>query len=267
MLDKFAISQIIRTEAFRIGFDEIGFSAAIELTEDKKRLQEWLINGFNADMAFMEKNFEKRVNPLLLVEGSRSVITVLKNYYPTDSKLSTKYPKIARFAYGNDYHVVMKNKMWQLFSFIKSELYHGLKGRCFVDSAPLLERALGVKAGLGWIGKNGMLINKKLGSYFFIGELVVNLELPYNKTEIKNYCGTCNRCIENCPLNAINQNKTIDANRCVSYHTIENKGIIPETIKNNLNGWTFGCDICQEVCPWNRKATPTNEPEFQPTEK
>ncbi|MCL2072447.1 MAG: tRNA epoxyqueuosine(34) reductase QueG [Marinilabiliaceae bacterium] len=264
MINKEKISERIKEVSNLIGFDAIGFSAAQELTEDKERLQEWLERGFNADMDFMKKNIEKRLNPTLLEDGCLSVITVLKNYYPADSTLSTTIPRIARFAYGNDYHKVMKSKMWLLFSFIKNELFPQLKGRCFVDSAPVMERSLGVKAGLGWIGKNGMLINRKLGSYFFIGELFVNLELPYNKIEIKNGCGTCSRCIESCPVNAINENKTIDANKCISYHTIENKGVIPELIKSNLNGWIHGCDVCQETCPWNRFAKATNEPEFQP---
>ena len=253
MTEKTNISQKIRELAFNVGFDDIGFYPAKELTDEKKHLQTWLADGFHADMKYMEKNLEKRVNPALLVEGSVSVITVIKNYFPNSSNLSLQAPKIARFAYNQDYHVVMKEKMQQLFSLIKTEIYPNLKGRCFVDSAPLLEKALAVKAGMGWIGKNSLLINKKWGSWIFTGELVVNIELAYNSVEIENGCGTCTLCIESCPTNAIKQNKTIDANRCISYHTIENKGFIPDSVKNKMQGWAYGCDICQEVCPWNRK--------------
>ena len=266
MLNDDKITSKIGKEAHRLGFDDIGISAAIELFDNKKYFTAWLKGGLQAGMKFMEKNIEKRVNPALLVDECLSVITVIKNYYPKNSKLSTQIPKISRFAYGNDYHSVMKNKMEQLFSFIKTELYPNLKGRCFVDSAPILERALGVRAGLGWIGKNGMLINRNLGSYFFMGELLLNVKLPFNKNEEKNRCGKCNLCIDSCPVGAINQNKTIDSNKCISYHTIENKGIIPKKIIQKQNGWIFGCDICQEVCPWNKKAKSTEETEFQPSE-
>ena len=267
MFDKEKITQTIKNEAFKLGFDAVGFSPAKELTEDKEHLHKWLSEGFNANMGYMAKNFDKRANPSLLVDKSLSVISLLKNYYPSDSKLSSQEFKIARYAYGIDYHVVIKEMMKRLFSFIKTKLYPDLEGRCFVDSAPLLERALAVKAGLGWIGKNSMLINRNSGSYFFIGELVINLELNYNNTVIKESCGTCNQCIKSCPVNAITPHRTIDANKCISYHTIENKGIIPEIFKEKMNGWIFGCDICQEVCPWNKRAKPTDIQEFQPSEK
>ena len=266
-MDTKEITTAIQNEALRLGFDDIGFSPAEELTENKEHLQKWLDAGYHADMKYMENNFDKRINPAILVNGSKSVISVLKNYFPTDSKLSSQYPKIARYAYGNDYHFVIKEKLNLLFSFIKTELFHNLEGRCFIDYAPLLERYLAAKAGLGWIGKNSMLINRKSGSYFFIGELVINLELTYNNSQVKNGCGTCNRCLENCPVNAITPYKTIDSNKCISYHTIENKGDISENVKNKMNEWIFGCDICQEVCPWNKRAIPTKEQAFYPSEK
>jgi epoxyqueuosine reductase len=267
MINKEKIAEIIKKQASNVGFDAIGFSRVKELIDEKKLLQAWLKDDNHAAMRYMSNNLDKRVNPALLVDGGLSVITVLKTYYPADNKLSLHYPKIARFAYGKDYHFVMKEKLNSLFSFIKKELYPDLTGRCFVDSAPILEKSFAVNAGLGWIGKNSMLINKNLGSYFFIGEIVINLELPYNVLEVKNGCGKCKRCIENCPTNAISENKCINSNKCISYHTIENKGNVPEDIKNKLNGWIFGCDICQEVCPWNRMAKPTNETDFMPSKE
>jgi epoxyqueuosine reductase len=213
---------------------------------------------------YMANHFEKRTNPALLVEGTISVITVLKNYYPPDHQLSINAPKISRYAYGLDYHVVMKEKLAQLFDFIREQLYPGLVGRLFVDSAPVLERSLAVRAGLGWIGKNNMLIHRKLGSYVFIGEMLVNMDLPYGTNLINDGCGGCSRCVDACPTKAILPGRQIDANRCISYHTIENKGEIPQHLKGQFDGWIFGCDICQEVCPWNRKAEAHQEPAFTP---
>jgi epoxyqueuosine reductase len=261
--EKENITLVIREEALKIGFDEIGFTTASELSADRIRLKEWLNNNFHAGMSYMANHFEKRLNPNLLEENGKSVISVLKSYHPENDRLSTQSPKIARYAYGKDYHAVMKEKMAKLFSFIKKTFYPDLKGRCFVDSAPLLERSLAVRAGLGWIGKNGMLINRRLGSYVFIGELVIDIDLTYNNIEEKNRCGNCSKCTEACPTKAIIGNSTVDSNKCISYLTIENKGEIPEKYKNKLSGWIFGCDICQEVCPWNRIAKPMNEPEFK----
>jgi len=259
------MANLIRSEAGKLGFDDIGFSPAHELVEDRQRLQNWLNNGYNAGMAYMANHFEKRVNPALLVEGSLSVITVLKNYYPQNQNLSLKAPKISRYAYGVDYHLVIKDKLSRLFNFIREHIYADVQGRFFVDSAPLLERALAVRARLGWIGKNSMLIHRKLGSYVFIGELVVNLELPYANDLMNDGCGGCTRCIDACPTSAILPDRQVDANRCISYQTIENHSPLPEEYKGKFDNWVFGCDICQEVCPWNRKATPHSELEFNPS--
>ncbi len=256
------MANLIRYQAGKLGFDDIGFSPVHELVDDKQRLQNWLNNGYNAGMAYMANHFEKRVNPALLVEGSLSVITVLKNYYPQNQNLSLKAPKISRYAYGVDYHLVIKDKLSRLFNFIREHIYADVQGRFFVDSAPLLERALAVRARLGWIGKNSMLIHRKLGSYVFIGELVVNLELPYANDLMNDGCGGCTRCIDACPTKAILPERQVDANRCISYQTIENRSPLPEAYKGKFDNWVFGCDICQEVCPWNRKATPHSEPEF-----
>lgn len=261
------MAQEIRAEALRLGFDEVGFSPAKELIDDKERLVKWLDNGYNAGMGYMANHFEKRVNPALLVEGSLSVITVLCNYNPSESPLSQKAPKISRYAYGLDYHDTIRKKLSALFDFIRENHYPQLEGRFFVDSAPLLERSLAVRAGLGWIGKNNMLINRKLGSYVFIGELVVNLELPYHESPMKDHCGGCRKCVDACPTQAILPGRVIDGNKCISYLTIENKGEIPDVFEGKLEGWTFGCDICQEVCPWNRKAPFTEEPDFSPSQE
>lgn len=259
------IADSIRQEALRLGFDDIGFSPAVELSEDKERLKKWLDKGYHANMGYMTNHFDKRVNPALLVEGALSVITVLKNYYPSDHSISQSFPKISRYAYGLDYHEVIKEKLSQLFDFIRHNIFSELNGRFFVDSAPLLERSLAVKAGLGWIGKNSLFIHPKLGSYTFIGELVVNLVIPYSDTPAKDRCGNCTRCIDACPTAAILPDKQIDANRCISYQTIENRDLIPEWFKNKMNNWTYGCDICQEVCPWNSKIKPHSEPMFNPS--
>lgn len=258
---------LIRDQALRLGFDAIGFSRAEELVEDKERFKKWLDKGYNAGMGYMANHFDKRMNPALLVEGSLSVITVLKNYYPSSHSLATSSPKISRYAFGTDYHFVVKDQLSKLFDYIREHIYPELQGRFFVDSAPLLERALAVRAGLGWIGKNSMFINRKLGSFVFIGELVVNLDLPENQDVVNDGCGGCTRCIDACPTAAILPNRQVDASRCISYQTIEHKGDIPESLKGRFEGWIFGCDTCQEVCPWNRKAQSHNEPAFKPSEE
>lgn len=249
-------SQIVKKLALDEGFDLCGITKAQELSDDAVRLQAWLAARYNADMQWMENNFEKRTNPALLVEGAKSVIIVLVNYYPSEYPFENKHMKISRYALGVDYHFVVKEKLHRLFEAIKSNLGE-LKGRVFVDSAPVMERALARQAGLGWIGKNSLLLNKKLGSYFFIGELIVDMELEYD-TPVSDHCGNCRKCIEACPTRAIVADKVIDSNKCISYHTIENKGDIPQDIAENMKGRIFGCDICQEVCPWNVMLKPTS---------
>ena len=253
----------IREEALRLGFSDIGFAAVEHLKADEEYLKSWLNQGFHAGMGYMGNHFDKRVNPALLVDGARTVVSVLMNYYPKSGQTDPSAPKIARYAYGKDYHFVIKEKLQILFDFIKKEIYPELEGRFFTDSAPVLDRAWAKKSGLGWIGKNTNLIHKKLGSFVFIGELIINLELPGGEP-VKEACGRCRRCLDACPTGALMAPYQLDANKCTSYLTIEHKGDIPEVFRGKLDNWVFGCDICQEVCPWNWKARPTQEEAFQP---
>lgn len=255
--------QSIKDKALELGFDAVAFTDANELTNDAKRLKEWLNLGYHADMNYMAANFDKRINPSKLVEGTKSVILVLHNYYPSAKPFDEDGYKIARYAYGKDYHDVVKAKLQQLFDYIKLEIFPGLEGRLFTDSAPVLERALAAKAGLGWIGKNTNLIHPKIGSYFFIGELIVNLPLTIG-SPINNYCGGCTKCIDACPTQALSTDGKLNSNRCISYLTIENKGEIPDEFTGKFQNRIYGCDICQEVCPWNRKAQPHREAQFEP---
>lgn len=263
MADIRQMSGAIRKEALRLGFADCGFSRAEALGEDRPRLQEWLDQGHQGRMGYMANHFEKRCDPTLLVEGARSVISLLFNYYTDKTQEDPLAPILSKYAYGKDYHFVMKEKMQQLFDFIQ-EQFGSVKGRAFVDSAPVLDRAWARKAGLGWIGKNSNLISRSAGSFVFIGELILDLELEYNTLPESDFCGSCTRCIEACPTQAILENRTLDATRCISYLTIELKDDIPEEHRPNLAQRFFGCDICQDVCPWNRKARPHSEPEFEP---
>ncbi|MBI9060766.1 MAG: tRNA epoxyqueuosine(34) reductase QueG [Marinilabiliaceae bacterium] len=253
----------IREEALRLGFSDIGFASVEHLKDDEEYLKSWLNQGFHAGMGYMANHFDKRVNPALLVEGAKTVVSVLMNYYPESGQADSAAPKIARYAYGKDYHFVIKEKLQKLFDFIKKEICPELGGRFFTDSAPVLDRAWARKSGLGWIGKNTNLIHKKLGSFVFIGELIINLELPGGEP-VKEACGRCRLCLDACPTGALMAPYQLDANKCTSYLTIEHKGDIPEVFRGKLDNWVFGCDICQEVCPWNRKARPTQEEAFQP---
>jgi epoxyqueuosine reductase len=215
-------------------------------------------------MAYMANHFEKRCDPTQLVEGARSVISLLYNYYSDAPQKDPEAPVISKYAYGKDYHFVLKEKMNHLFDFIKS-LHPEAEGRVFVDSAPVLDRAWAKKAGLGWIGKNSCLISRNAGSFVFIGEIILNLELDYNQVPEGDFCGSCNRCVEACPTGAILNNRTLDSERCISYQTIENRGDISPELEGSLSGRVFGCDICQDVCPWNRKALHHAEPDFEPS--
>lgn len=248
-----------------MGFDACGIARAEELTEDKSRLLTWLNSGYQADMTYMERNTEKRSDPRLLVDDAKSVIVLLQNYFPEKHEFKSDY-KIAKYAYGEDYHIVLKEKLFSLFNYINKEIAPA-KGRCFTDSAPVQERSWAVKAGLGWIGKNGNLLTRNFGSFVFIAELIIDLELEYDTPNLHNYCGSCNICIDQCPTGAIVSPKVIDSNKCISYLTIENKGAIPETFKGKTENWIFGCDICQDVCPWNKKALPNHESRFSPDDR
>ncbi|MDR0825292.1 MAG: tRNA epoxyqueuosine(34) reductase QueG [Prevotella sp.] len=254
----------IKDYAYSLGFDACGIcKAELVNIEEQQHFNEWIGRLFHADMDYMARNTEKRYNPALLVENARSVICVALNYYP-HTKQAEEYPQFAYYAYGKDYHDVIKTKLRQLFELIKSE-EPSLDGRAFVDTAPVLEHYWAAKAGLGFIGKNSLLIVPKKGSYFFLGELVVNLELEYD-TPLRLSCGNCTRCMDVCPTKAIVRPKVVDANRCISYQTIENKGEIKEDIVSTLNNRLYGCDICQQVCPWNRYARPHKTAEFDPSQ-
>ncbi len=258
-------SQLIREEARRLGFDFVGMAAAVYMEEEARRLEQWLNQGMHGKMQYMENHFEKRVDPTKLVEGAKSVVSLTYNYFPSQKQEDPDAPKIASYAFGEDYHFVVKRKLKSLLQFIEEKI-GAVSGRCFVDSAPVLERDWAKRSGNGWIGKNTLLINPKQGSYFFLAELIIDLELDYD-APMKDFCGTCTRCIDACPTDAIDSNGYIlDGSKCISYFTIELKEAIPESYKGKFENWAFGCDICQEVCPWNRFSKPHQENDFQPHE-
>lgn len=255
-------SHKIKAEAKRLGFLSCGISKARFLDEEAARLDSWLKNNMNGQMKYMENNFAKRLDPGLLFDGAKSVISLLFNYYTDEKQKHSDAPKISKYAYGKDYHIVIKDKLNQLIKFIHNNIGQ-VNGRAFVDSAPVMERSWARLSGLGWIGKNTMLITKNSGSFVFLGELILDIELNYD-TPIENYCGTCSRCIDACPTNAIVEPYIVDGNKCISYFTIELKDEITSEMKQKLNNRIFGCDICQDVCPWNNKAIPHTEPAFNP---
>ena len=258
-------TQQIKTEATRLGFSFCGISKAEFLEEEAPRLEKWLNQKMHGEMQYMENHFDKRLDPTKLVEGSKSVISLMYNYYPSKEQRTDSY-KISRYAYGQDYHQVIKTKLKEMVQYINDEI-GAINARIFVDSAPVLDRAWAKKSGLGWIGKNSMLIHPKQGSYFFLAEIILDLELAYDN-EIKDYCGTCTACIDACPTEAILPDKVVNGSKCISYFTIELKDeILPNEVKGKFNDWMFGCDICQEVCPWNRFSEPHNEPLFNPNDK
>jgi len=258
-------SQQIKEKAIALGFSACGISAIRCLDEERDRLQSWLSNEMNASMLYMANHFEMRLDPGKIEEGAKSVISVLINYYPSKKQTDPAAPKFSKYAYGKDYHLVVKEKLNNLLIFIQSSV-SPCRGRAFVDSAPVLERPLAKAAGLGWIGKNSLLISKEFGSYIFIGELIIDLELKSDDPYTADYCGNCTRCIDACPTSAIVFPRTIDARKCISYHTIENKETIPGSIRENLHNQIFGCDICQDVCPWNKKVIPNQSLDFMPIE-
>ena len=254
-----SLKKYIQQKAEELGFLAIGFAKAEKLIDEEFRLKDWLSNGYHAEMQYMENHFEKRLDPTLLVESSKTVISLAYNYFPQKNQ-NESAPQVAKYAYGEDYHKVVKDKAFVLFEFIKS-LVPNLDGRVFVDSAPVMERQWAEKSGLGWIGKHSLLIRKGIGSFFFLAEIICSLEVePDSPTT--DHCGSCTACIDACPTNAIIDNKIIDSNACISYLTIEKRTELSVDEKAHLNNWAFGCDICQDVCPWNRFASPTTEPRF-----
>lgn len=252
---------LIKAEAQRLGFMSCGISKAGFLEEEASRLEQWLHEGRHGKMQYMENHFDKRLDPTKLVEGSKSVISLLLNYYPAQTQNPQSY-KISKYAYGTDYHFVIKDKLKQLMQFIQEEIGE-VHGRAFTDSAPVLDKAWAERSGLGWRGKNTNLISKKKGSFFFIAELIVDLELDYD-TPVTDHCGSCTACIDACPTQAIVEPYKVDGSKCISYFTIELKEELPTDVKGKFEDWMFGCDICQDVCPWNRFSEPHNEPLFNP---
>lgn len=255
----------IKTEVQRLGFDYCGISKVGFLEEEAPRLEAWLNQKMHGQMSYMENHFDKRLDPGILVPGAKSVISMLLNYYPSEEQKDKSAPKISKYAYGNDYHFVIKEKLNQLLEFIRDEIGE-VDGRAFVDSAPVMDKAWAKKSGLGWIGKHSNLINKQSGSFFFIAELILDLDLEYDGP-IKDYCGTCTQCIDACPTNAIVSPNIVDGSKCISYYTIELKENIPSDVKEKFDNWMFGCDVCQDVCPWNRFSKPHNEPHFSANEE
>ncbi len=257
-------SQFIKEEARRLGFSACGIAKADFLEDEAPKLEQWLKNGHHGSMQYMENHFDKRLDPRLLVEGAKSVVSLSFNYYPEEKQVDNSY-KIAKYAYGEDYHKVVKDKLFELLTSIRDEI-GAVDGRCFVDSAPVLERAWAEKAGLGWNGKHTLLIQKQQGSFFFLAELIIDLELAYDHPFTTNHCGRCTKCIDACPTQAILSNNQIDGSKCISYLTIELKDSIPIQFKDQMDDWMFGCDVCQDVCPWNRFSKSHQEPLFQPKE-
>jgi len=259
-------TQIIKKKAQALGFDFCGIAKAEFLEEEAPRLEQWLNQHMHGKMTYMANYFDKRLDPTQLVEGAKSVISLVYNYYPEEDLAEADNYKIAKYAYGKDYHFVIKQKLKDLLAYMREEIGE-INGRVFVDSAPVMERAWAKKSGLGWVGKHSLLLNRQQGSFFFLAELIIDLELEYDGP-VKDYCGTCTRCMDACPTDAMPEPYVVDGSRCISYFTIELKEQekIPEEFKGKFENWIFGCDICQDVCPWNRFSKPHKEPDFLPDE-
>jgi epoxyqueuosine reductase len=256
-------TQLIKQKAYELGFLYCGVSKAECLEEEAPRLEKWLNNQMHGKMSYMANYFDKRLDPRLLVDGAKSVVSMLLNYYPsTEIEAGEGDYKISKYAYGTDYHYVIKDKLKTLIQFIHEEIGE-VYGRAFVDSAPVMDKVWAKKSGLGWVGKNSNLLNRNMGSFFFIAEIIIDLELEYDGP-VKDYCGTCTRCMDACPTDAISEPYVVDGSKCISYFTIELKEQIPQEVKGKFENWIFGCDICQDVCPWNRFSKPHHEPHFNP---
>ena len=263
-MQKSQLTHYFKERAYAEGFAFVGISKAERMEPEEQRLEEWLNQGMQGKMGYMENHFEKRVDPTLLVPGAKSVISLMYNYYPEKTQSDPEAPKISRYAQGKDYHHVVKHKLKTLLFALEEKLGRPIDGRCFVDSAPVLERDWARRSGLGWVGKNTLLIHPKKGSYYFLAEIILDVNFDYDGP-IKDFCGTCTKCIEACPTDAIPESGyVVNGSKCISYFTIELKEEIPTEMKGRFENWMFGCDICQEVCPWNRFSTPHQEPEFEP---
>lgn len=260
--NKSKYSTLIKAEAKRLGFLSCGISKAEFLEEEAPRLEKWLKKNSHGEMRYMENHFDKRLDPTKLVEDSKSVISLLLNYYPSEEQQDKDAPKISKYAYGNDYHHVIKHKLKSLLYFIQEEI-GDVSGRAFVDSAPVLDKAWAAKSGLGWIGKHSNLLTQQVGSFYFIAELIIDLDLEYDYATT-DHCGSCTACIDACPTEAITEPYVVDGSKCISYFTIELKENIPTEFKGKFDDWMFGCDVCQDVCPWNRFSKSHNEPLFNP---
>ena len=254
-------TKLIKDEAQRLGFMSCGISKAGFLEQEAPRLESWLNKNMHGEMAYMENHFDKRLDPTLLVPGAKSVVSLLLNYYPDEKQREDTY-KISKYAYGTDYHFVIKDKLKELLEFINANIGE-VAGRAFVDSAPVLDKAWAAKSGLGWIGKHSNLLTKQVGSFYFIAELIIDLDLEYD-TPVTDHCGSCTACIDACPTNAIVDAHVVDGSKCISYFTIELKNELPSFAQDKMDDWMFGCDVCQDVCPWNRFSKPHNESLFDP---
>nr|WP_128756725.1 tRNA epoxyqueuosine(34) reductase QueG [Leeuwenhoekiella aequorea] len=259
MENKLKYTKLIKDEAQRLGFMSCGISKAGFLEQEAPRLESWLNKNMHGEMAYMENHFDKRLDPTLLVPGAKSVVSLLLNYYPDEKQREDTY-KISKYAYGTDYHFVIKDKLKELLEFINANIGE-VAGRAFVDSAPVLDKAWAAKSGLGWIGKHSNLLTKQVGSFYFIAELIIDLDLDYD-TPVTDHCGSCTACIDACPTNAIVDAHVVDGSKCISYFTIELKNELPSFAQDKMDDWMFGCDVCQDVCPWNRFSKPHNEPLF-----
>ncbi|GAB7089296.1 tRNA epoxyqueuosine(34) reductase QueG [Marinifilum fragile] len=258
-----AKSNLIKSKAKELGLDLCGIVKADFLEDERENFLSWLDKGYHGEMGYMANNIEKRLDPRLLVENTKSIVVVGLNYFPKEQQNDPEAPVIAKYAYGKDYHFVLKDRLNQLLEYINTEIGE-VSGRAFVDSAPVLEHAWAKRAGLGWIGKNSLLINRKIGSFLFLGELFLDMELEYENPTYADFCGGCNRCVRSCPTGAITEPYVVNGSKCISYYTIELKGEIPEEEKGKFQNRVFGCDICQDVCPWNRMAKSHKVPEFDP---